>query len=267
MSINLSGLSNDQLAELRAYITATDGERYKSLPPGLVEVNLSHSNLKQHVVDLRLSIYMTVSDVKLKIYQRTGSSVAYQKLILKDKFGTPIAEMNDDNQLIGNYGIQSGMEIYCIDQDPFSLSKNGGLEDTSKIEKYVLSDEEYNQRKNTYRAFKREQLENKLVNVESTYSIETVKNIHIGDRCQVSPGERRGEVKWIGEYKEAKQAQKGYWVGVQFDEPVGKNNGSLNGVQYFSCPQHYGGFVRGTNVQVGDYPEEEINMDSDEDEI
>ena len=43
------------------------------------------------------------------------------------------------------------MQIHVIDTDPGSASVGGWLEDTSLIEKYKMSDEEYNKRENTYR--------------------------------------------------------------------------------------------------------------------
>lgn len=41
--------------------------------------------------------------------------------------------------------------LHIIDTDPTSLSANGWLEDTSKVEKYVMSEEDYAKRDNTYR--------------------------------------------------------------------------------------------------------------------
>ncbi|VDI39563.1 Hypothetical predicted protein [Mytilus galloprovincialis] len=73
---------------------------------------------------------------------------------------------------------------------------------------------------------------------------------------------KRGTVKYIG----LTEFQTGYWIGVQFDEPLGKNNGSVKGKRYFECPDKYGAFVRPENVEVGDYPEEDLGF-SDEDEI
>ncbi|VDO62160.1 unnamed protein product [Schistosoma curassoni] len=35
----------------------------------------------------------------------------------------------------------------------------------------------------------------------------------------------------------------GIWVGVELDEPVGRNNGSVAGIQYFSCPNQHGIFA------------------------
>jgi dynactin complex subunit len=45
----------------------------------------------------------------------------------------------------------------------------------------------------------------------------------VGDRCEVDLGAKRGEVMFVG--KECKGLPAGYWVGVKYDEPVGKNDG------------------------------------------
>ena len=50
----------------------------------------------------------------------------------------------------------------------------------------------------------------------------------------------------------------------QYDEPVGKHNGTVEGKKYFECQNKYGAFVKVNAVKVGDYPEEEIDMSDDE---
>jgi len=41
---------------------------------------------------------------------------------------------------------------------------------------------------------------------------------------------------------------------------------SVKGKRYFECADKYGGFARPENVEVGDFPEEDLGF-SDEDEI
>lgn len=68
----------------------------------------------------------------------------------------------------------------------------------------------------------------------------------------MDPGDRRGEVMYVGKVT---GLPLGYWIGIRYDEPLGKNNGSHKGKKYFECLNNYGGFVRPDRVSVGDYPE------------
>ena len=48
--------------------------------------------------------------------------------------------------------------LHIVDTNPNSLSARGWLEDTSKVQKYTMSDEEYKARENTYWKYKEEKL-------------------------------------------------------------------------------------------------------------
>lgn len=38
--------------------------------------------------------------------------------------------------------------------------------------------------------------------------------------------------------------QGGTWVGIELDAPTGKNDGTVQGIQYFECKPKHGIFVR-----------------------
>ena len=59
----------------------------------------------------------------------------------------------------------------------------------------------------------------------------------------------------------------GYWIGIEYDEPVGKNDGSVRGARYFTCTEGFGSFVRPISVTVGDFPPVDEFALSDGDEI
>ncbi|NWI37524.1 CLIP4 protein, partial [Picathartes gymnocephalus] len=68
--------------------------------------------------------------------------------------------------------------------------------------------------------------------------------IQVGDRVLVV-GQRIGTVRFCGTTKFAP----GFWCGIELDKPHGKNDGSVGGVQYFSCLPRYGIFAPPSRVQ------------------
>ena len=187
---------------------------------------------------------------------------------------------NDDMQL-GYYSPQDGYTIHIVDLDPNSSSANGWLEDVSKVEKYKISEDAYNARENTYRKFKEQKLkedptwslqkeiakrsgkEYKEPVADPEFLAEEAKGVEVGKRCEVYPGGKRGEVMYVGKVE---GLPLGYWVGVKYDEPVGKNDGQVKGNRYFKCMPKYGGMVRPNNIKTGDFPSL-LDEFSDEEEI
>ncbi|VDQ02733.1 unnamed protein product [Trichobilharzia regenti] len=68
--------------------------------------------------------------------------------------------------------------------------------------------------------------------------------LQLGDRVLVA-GQRRGILRFIGET----QFAPGVWYGVELEQPVGKNNGSINGVRYFDCAVGHGIFAPVNRIQ------------------
>ncbi|EKX47858.1 hypothetical protein GUITHDRAFT_93844 [Guillardia theta CCMP2712] len=258
---------------IRDYCMGEDGRRKAE---STVLLHVSHSNLKKTFFqEIRLDLHMRIGTVKQKLEFHCGTSAISNRLFLYDERGQVMSECEDD-KMLGYYSPYDGCRLHIVDDDPNSLSAGGWLEDVSLVTKYEISEEAYNARKNTYRKFKEEKLkedpewslkkeidarkakagmepssDSKSKIEDDEYMATEASAIKVGDRCEVAGG-RRGCVKYVGKIPEL---PKGWWVGVQYDEPVGKNDGSVKGVSYFECLDKYGGFVRPDLVQVGDFPE------------
>ncbi|GAB4819103.1 hypothetical protein N2152v2_006149 [Parachlorella kessleri] len=278
-----AALRNSDLRALREYVTAPGSQNQSD---STVRLLVTHSNLKAKFLEIRLDMHMHIDSVKQKLCFHTGTAASAMVLQLKDEQGKLLAVLSDDSKMLGFYSPYDGAILHVIDTDPTSLSANGWLEDTTKVEKYVMSEDEYNKRDNTYRKYKEAKLredpswtlEKELAERRGVpYVAPTRKEkvddeefmeaeasvLQAGSRCEVEGG-RRGAVRYVGK---CPGLPLGYWVGVQYDEPVGKNDGSVKGKRYFDCPQGYGAFVRPNLVKTGDYPPFDEDLFGEDDEI
>ncbi|KAI9319494.1 CAP Gly-rich domain-containing protein [Dichotomocladium elegans] len=221
----------------------------------------------------RLDKGWTIEELKCKLEPITGIPIDSCKLSLYqgDLFIGPI---DDDSRLVGSYPIEDYMRLHAVDTNPHRIKNQ--YTDVSLVEKFELTDEEYRKRNDTVRAFKErnklgrfsDEAVQQMAELEQKMqaAFETMK---VGDRCEVQLGteseiKRRGTIKFLG----TTEFQPGLWVGVQYDEPFGKNDGSVQGVRYFTAPPKYGGFVRPNKVTVGDFPEEDLfGSDEELDEL
>jgi len=148
------GIENfTSVGDLQDYVKADDATRYDTVLEGHVRLDVTHSNLEQKWHDLLFSLDMTIGDVKAKLYRHGGTSACAQELFLRRGPGDTIL-MHDDRLTLRHFGTCSGMGIHIKDNDPHSLSANGGLENVALVQKYEMDDETYDQMKNTVRAQK-----------------------------------------------------------------------------------------------------------------
>ena len=231
----------------------------------LVKINLTHSILSMHIPEVRFSKFDSVCDVKMQLEKRFGTSAGAMTLVLKDMNGQNIVVMNDDYKPLNFYGIEDYMTIHCIDEDPNSIVR--GLEDLSNVEKYVMSDTDYDKLPMNVRKFKKHLSKNnpELFNKKQvTHTIVTdpehqkdlAAGINKGDRCELVESKHRGEIGYVGKVPDVGE---GFFVGIKLDEPYGNSDGAINGVQYFSCLPKYGVFLRPAEVSIGDFPELDID--------
>uniref|UniRef100_A0A671RXA3 Si:dkeyp-47f9.4 n=1 Tax=Sinocyclocheilus anshuiensis TaxID=1608454 RepID=A0A671RXA3_9TELE len=82
------------------------------------------------------------------------------------------------------------------------------------------------------------------VNTGTSLTVFCSLEVHLGERVLVV-GQRTGVVRYYGKTSFAP----GFWLGIELDKPSGKNDGSVGGVQYFSCPPKHGVFAPLSRVQ------------------
>ena len=78
-----------------------------------------------------------------------------------------------------------------------------------------------------------------LVEGPLSYDINIDQRVLVGNTV-------KGTVKFIGETNFAE----GVWVGIELDEPRGKNDGAVNDRRYFTCPPRHGVFAPPSKIAV-----------------
>lgn len=203
-----------------------------------------------------------IRDLKMKLELLTGK--------LSD--GMKIALLSDDKCLVDDMGSDDSRSLSSYLPDTWDKlvlrvsgpDLNAGDDISDAVPKFELSDEAYEQRSESLRKFKMEQ---KLGRFDPNRNVSPQKELQeqehdirqrlaVGNRCQVQVDgapTRIGTVMFIG----ATNFKPGIWIGVKYDEPVGKNDGSVSGHRYFECQDKYGSFVKPEHVTAGHFPEED----------
>ncbi|KAJ3190242.1 hypothetical protein HDU85_000535 [Gaertneriomyces sp. JEL0708] len=215
---------------------------------------------------------ITIDRLKERLEPITGVQVATMQLTLYSQASTPVATLSDPSKMLGYYPVSDYMRLQVTDTNP--RRKVNEFSDVSQVQKFEISDQEYDKRSDSVRAFlqrnkmgKFKERSEEELRAEEDEGMAEAANIKVGDRCEVEADAeslaKRGEVKYVGKV----EFKPGFWVGIQYDEPLGKHDGTVQGKQYFTCPPKYGAFVRPGKVKVGDYPEEDLMDEDDLDEM
>ncbi|KAF5328471.1 hypothetical protein D9758_014247 [Tetrapyrgos nigripes] len=214
----------------------------------------------------RIDPHITVEQLKSKLELITGIPAANQSISLLNSEDDPrvVDQLSDDSKALGFYGLRNFQVLKVDDLNP-SVSFTGQLTDVSQVDKFEMSDADYAMRQDSVLSYKQRHKVGRFApKTDASKETENVE-IPIGSRCEVESNEpglsKRGTVKFVGQTKFGSGG--GIWVGVEYDEPFGKNDGSVQGERYFACKPNYGVFVRPDKLKVGDYPELELDLDEE----
>ncbi|XP_063061899.1 tubulin-folding cofactor B [Engraulis encrasicolus] len=228
-----------------------------------VDVRLT-STLTQFESRKRFNRGLTIADFKSRLELVVGVPATCMDLELYSGLDKFLVKLSDDDALLGSYPVDDDCRIHVIDRSGGQGAEFGNV---AEVEKYEISEDAYAKRGESVRSFMKKNKFGRFNEEEKAKKDEESKaaeekeeaacaNISVGSRCQVrvvGQPTKLGMVMYVG----TTDFKPGYWVGVKYDEPLGKHDGTVSGKRYFECEMKYGGFVRPTSVTCGDFPEED----------
>ncbi|PHH69344.1 hypothetical protein CDD80_6819 [Ophiocordyceps camponoti-rufipedis] len=218
------------------------------------------------VSERRVTPSWTISQLKARLETVTGIPPSSQVLRLRPSSGAepiPVDAADEDSIRLCSFPLAPYAELHVGDSRPPGARPN--YTDTSGVDKYVMPDDEYGKKTDSVLAWKKAQklgrfdphhVHHQRARLDALELEVDRRGIRVGSRCRVGGQDsRRGVVRYIGDVAEI-PAGKGAWVGVELDEPVGKNDGSIAGTRYWGQPSElkHGVFVRPERIEAGDYP-------------
>lgn len=191
---------------------------------------------------------------------------------------------------MSDYALRSGSELEITDTRPPGMRAD--FTDVSKVEKFELPMQEYEALGDSVLAWKRRRGLGRFdPNAKSREEVEAErrakdenevkeKGVQVGKRCRVGRDDgRRGTVRFVGEIEGlGGEREVGCtWVGVELDEPVGRNDGSVKVEtgegkaevkRVFQCKEKFGVFARPEKIEMGEWPPlDDLEGDEDMEEI
>ena len=106
----------------------------------------------------KLDRSLTIADLKCKLELVVGIPPSNMKLSVYDVKNSYAFDLSDDSKMLGAYAVEENYRIHVASTSPVG---NGGIAgitdflDTSKVEKFEMSEEAYDQMKGSVRDFKR----------------------------------------------------------------------------------------------------------------
>ncbi|KAK3321097.1 CAP Gly-rich domain-containing protein [Cercophora scortea] len=213
----------------------------------------------------RITPSWSIAQLKTKLEPITGIPPSCQRISLRTSTNQniPLEAADEESTYLQSYPLSAYAELHVIDTRPPGARPN--FSNAAGVEKYVLPEEEYEKKSDSVLAWKKNQKlgrfdpnapSHEQAKITANAQEIEARGIAVGKRCRVGGDDtRRGEIKFVGEVKEI-PGSVGAWIGVQLDEPVGKNDGSIGGTRYWGeeSAVKRGVFVRPERVEVGDWP-------------
>ncbi|KAK9473568.1 CAP Gly-rich domain-containing protein [Dipodascopsis tothii] len=234
----------------------------------MADVNLFVSSANA-TTERRISPGWTIAQLKAKLEPICGVPPVWQQLELfvgAAQEGVRIEAADEDRTTVGAFELVPYARLHVADLRP--ASEQLDLTDVAAVDKFELTDAEYAARSDTVLAWKRQQKLGRFAAPGAAHfaAEAAAGGVVVGARCRT--GDRRGTVRYVGRVPELPRApvpeDDDIWVGVEFDEPVGRGDGRAGGRRVYACRPSHGSFLRPGAVEIGDFAEEDPFASDDE---
>ena len=128
------------------------GEPIIQAPARIMKLNATQEGMDMYLPELRFDLNWSINKCKEFLERKFGTNPADMRLQLKNPQGQIVGNLMDPEKTLGDYNPQEGFTVHVIDESGRTVTNE--FDDVSQVEKYKISEEAYNKRDDTFRAFK-----------------------------------------------------------------------------------------------------------------
>ncbi|KAI3389456.1 hypothetical protein SNEBB_011473 [Seison nebaliae] len=203
---------------------------------------------------------LTVGELKVKLEKITKIPIDHMRIDLYNSSKNFLETLHNETNKLTSYPINNTCTLRVVD-----ASKDV----TDKPHK-VITDSCYSQLKNTIRDYKKQHKLGRFAGeskkkffdadgkpikrsqYETAIAKELKEKFEVGTKCEVNvvgKEKRSGRIAFIDHVL---FNTKYPFVGVEYDEPIGANDGSVQGIHYFHCSPNHGSFVPPSCIEISE---------------
>ena len=201
-----------------------------------LRLDITHVGLGMEFKELPFNSSLSLGDLKMKLYPRTGTEAKDQLLTLIHP--GPERVLDDDKSSLESLGLTDGCRISLVDTNDSSMSNNLDV-GASKVEKYEAKSGNAG-----FAAFRKKSKSPPATNDTEKLEAEA---LDIGMRVISKKSKKVGTIRFIGQIE---PLPLGWWIGVELDDESGKNDGEVKGVRLFQCAPKKGAVMRPSQVET-----------------
>uniref|UniRef100_A0A1Q3FPE7 Putative kinesin-like protein n=1 Tax=Culex tarsalis TaxID=7177 RepID=A0A1Q3FPE7_CULTA len=227
-AVSCSNLTNDDTYSIRSLSV---GETPETMSPSNNALRSNNPLMKDMVSFDELNGNRGGEVEQEALTYNSNAKRASEPAVMTGSRDTMIDE--EDEGLVNEPEVEEDEEVIAMDESHVSSSTTDDSHHQHEDE--VVVDEENNSSK---------LLQDSDVMENSFSTPSKHENIPdwvvVGESVQIRPYNTSGVISFVG----GTHFQGGTWIGVELDTPTGKNDGTVQGIQYFSCRPKHGIFVR-----------------------
>uniref|UniRef100_A0A8B9N0X9 CAP-Gly domain-containing protein n=1 Tax=Accipiter nisus TaxID=211598 RepID=A0A8B9N0X9_9AVES len=212
----------------------------------------------------RYSTGLTITEFKVLLV--VGSPASCMDLELYGAEEELLGRLDCDEALLGSYAVADGCRVHVIDQSgtrmgEYEIAKSDYKKRPLQVEKYEITKSDYKKRPGDtsvpWRATS--PLPRDASGPKGMSPFHGTRHwaqeaalavaLPLGAHCQVQllgQPSKLATIMFVGQT----HFKLGYWVGVCYDEPLGKHNSSVGSRHYFECQPKYGAFEDGIEDEL-----------------